>query len=86
MVREAVNGQKDGTTNGKDSEKDVMFTRPISRLSRIRSFSPELATLHVKTAGQALAIATSCQIVIQRCTQTQAQLAKMFPDAFSGSH
>jgi len=86
LVREAVNGQKgDPAKNVKGSEKDVMFTRPISRLSRIRSFSPELATLHVKTPGQALAIATAYAIVAERCTQIQAQLATMFPDAFRRS-
>src|SRR5262249_8462603 len=86
MVREAVDGQKGSTPkNDKGSEKDVTFTRPISRLSRIRSFTPELATIHVKTPGQALSIATACQIVAERCTQIQDQVAKMFPDAFPRS-
>jgi hypothetical protein len=87
MVREAVNGTKDSTSkNGHGSEKDVMFTRPVCRLSRIRSFTPEFATLHVKTAGQALSIATACQIVAERCQACYAMLEKMFPDAFPRSH
>jgi len=86
MIREAVNGQKGRMAkNTEHSEKDVMFTRPISRLSRIRSFTPELACLHVKTPGQALSIATACQIVAERCSACCVVLEKMFPDAFPRS-
>jgi hypothetical protein len=80
LVREAIQGTRSAK---KDTvkDRDPMFVRPIQRLAVIRSFSPELATLHVKTPEQAGRICEACSVVAQRCTAIQAQLAKKFFDA-----
>jgi hypothetical protein len=80
LVRKAIQGS---TPAKKDTvkDRDPMFTRPVLRLSKIRSFRPDLACLHVKTPEQAGRISEACTVVAQRCIAIQAQLAKNFPDA-----
>jgi hypothetical protein len=78
MVTEAVDGPK--PAKGPAKESDVMFVRPIQRLSRIPSFNPQVACLHVKTPEQARAIVGACETVVSRCAQISSHLNRQFPD------
>lgn len=83
MIREA--------TQGEDRKRalparELMFTRPISRLAKVETFDVNVCLLHVKSPEQADRIAHACSIVADRCAQIQAKLDERFPDALARSH
>jgi hypothetical protein len=77
MIRESIEGDSKRAT----SARELMFTRPISRLAAIDTFDVNVCLLHVKDSAQAERISHACAVVGDRCTQIQAKLNERFPDA-----
>lgn len=77
MIREATEGDNKRPLPA----RELMFTRPISRLAKVDSFDVNVCLLHVKSQEQAKNISHACGVVAERCAAIQAQLAKKFPDA-----
>jgi len=74
MIREVINGDSKRATPA----RELMFTRPISRLAAIDSFDVDVCLLHVKTPEQAKRISHACAIVADRCHAIQNQLKERF--------
>ena len=76
-----------GMGNGSTSKqkalpaRELMFIRPIQRLSRIDNFDVNVCLLHVKTSEEAKNISHACSVVADRCKAIQAKLGERFPDA-----
>jgi hypothetical protein len=92
MVAEAVENTQSGDrqSNGHQRSKslparELMFTRPISRLAKIDNFDVNVCLLHVKDSPQAGRIAEACEIVIARCQEVRSELAKKFPEISSNA-
>jgi hypothetical protein len=77
MIREATEG---GSKRARPA-RELMFTRPISRLAKIDSFDVNVCLLHVKSLEQAKNISHACGVVADRCRAIQAKLDERFPDA-----
>ena len=77
MIREAT----EGTSKRALPARELMFTRPISRLAKIDNFDASVCLLHVKTSEQAKNISQACGVVADRCRAIQAKLSERFPDA-----
>jgi hypothetical protein len=77
MIREAT----EGTNKHTIPARELMFTRPISRLAKIDNFDVNVVLLHVKTSEQAENISHACGVVADRCRAIQAKLSERFPDA-----
>jgi hypothetical protein len=77
MIREATEGESKRAL----PTRELMFTRPISRLAKIDSFDVNVCLLHVKSQEQAENISHACGVVADRCKAIQAKLDERFPDA-----
>jgi hypothetical protein len=83
MVRDAceaspiLNGKKDHQTQA-ILDRQLMFVRPIQRLSHVTNFDPQIATMHVKDATQAGRIIEACKCVRERCLQIEERLEARF--------
>ena len=77
MIREAT----EGTNKREMPARELMFTRPISRLAKIDNFDVNVCLLHVKTSEQAKNISHACGVVADRCRAIQAKLGERFPHA-----
>ena len=75
IIREATEGESKRAL----PSRELMFTRPISRLAKIDTFDVNVCLLHVKTPEQAKNIAHACSIVAERCRAIQKQLDEKFP-------
>jgi hypothetical protein len=83
MIREAT----EGTSKRAIPARELMFTRPISRLAKIDNFDVNICLLHVKTSEQARNISYACGVVAERCIAIQEKLGERFPSyAGSSSH
>ena len=80
LIRETLKGPETQTASAKPlPDRELMFTRPISRLAKIDTFDVNVCLLHVKTPEQAENISHACAVVADRCRQIQAQLDERFP-------
>jgi hypothetical protein len=77
MIREAT----EGSSKRALPARELMFTRPISRLAKVDSWDVNVCLLHVKSQEQAKNIAHACSIVADRCRQLQEKLDERFPSA-----
>ncbi len=74
MIRDCTQGEAKRASPA----RELMFTRPISRLAKIDNFDADICCLHVKDSAQAERISHACSIVADRCTQIQAKLDERF--------
>jgi hypothetical protein len=77
MIREVT----EGTSKRAIPARELMFTRPISRLAKIDNFDVNVCLLHVKTSEQAGNISHACGVVADRCKAIQTTLEERFPHA-----
>lgn len=74
MIREVIDGDSKRATPA----REMMFTRPISRLAAIDTFDVNVCLLHVKSPEQARRISRACGVVAGRCAQIQEKLSERF--------
>ena len=77
MIREATEGESKRALPA----RELMFTRPISRLAKVDSWDVNVCLLHVKSQEQAKNISRACAVVADRCRQLQEKLDERFPSA-----
>jgi hypothetical protein len=84
VVKKAIDeGQGNGSDVSQNESKraqKAIFLSSVHRLAAGESFSPQIITMHIKDAVQAMRCMSSCKLLIARCEAVLRQLHYRFPE------